>query len=312
MPIVQTPPALYGPLPVKVQTGLSGLSFLFEPARAQLLAAGERQSFARLDVGSNATFHGAPGRYLLTDLEQNSLRVGVAQGTSWGEWGAQATLQARTGGILDPLIGWWHQNVVPFNDAFFSQQPRQQVQIQVLDRQNQLQQGGSATALTQLSFTAKRALRPGLALQAAVKLPVSGRRHYLDNGAVDLGVGLLAELQPQRDWAVHANVNLVRAGTTQVGTLQGGHRYLVSSLVAAERRLSTRLALVVQAEDTAFPFNRGLKHQGDRLKQMSFGTWYQANPATRWHVSISENIYPFQVTSYSPDVMISLGVVRRR
>ena len=45
---------------------------------------------------------------------------------------------------------------------------------------------------------------------------------------------------------------------------------------------------------------------------MSFGTWYQASPDTRWHVSVSENIYPFRVTSYTPDVMLSLGMVRRR
>lgn len=311
MPIPQTPPALYGPLPVKVQTGLSGVGFLLEPDRVAPLAPGERQRRVLIDLGSNSTFHGVPGQTLYEDLEQNNLRFGVRQGTSWGEWGAQASVVVRTGGFLDPLISWWHQNIVPFQDPAFAAVAAHQVQIRLRDGATQLTDSGSAAALTSLSLSAKRSLVPGLAVRGVVKLPLAGSRHYLDSGAVDLGVGLLGETTFVPGWGAHANLNLVRAGATTVGALTGGRRWLPGSVVAVERRVSARTTLVVQAEDSAFPFTQDMPFRADRRQQMSFGAWHQSGPETLWHASFSENIYPFLVTSYTPDIQFSLGVTHR-
>lgn len=311
MPVPQTPPALYGPLPVKVQTGLSGIGFVLEPDRAGVLARGERQSRVLIDLGSNSTFHGTAGRTLFEDLEQNNLRVALRQGTGWGEWEAQASLVARTGGIFDPIIGWWHQNVVPFRDPAFARVPYHQVNLQLRDGATQLTDSGSTTALNYVAFRAKKPLATGLAVRGVVKVPLAGKGRYLDSGALDLGVGLLGETPLAHGWGAHANLNLVFAGTTRVGALSGGRRWLPSSVFAVERRVSARTTVVVQAEDSAFPFMQDMPFRGSRRQQMSFGAWHQSHPDTLWHASFSENIYPFLVTSYTPDVMFSLGVTRR-
>ncbi len=306
------PPAFFGPLPVKVQTSLSGVATLLEPERVATLPSGAREQRLRLDIGNNAVYHGEVTRFIYDDSEIQNLRLGEAYGQAWGEWSWQASLVQRTGGFLDPLIRVWHQNVVPFTDSVFSKIPNGQVRSEVRDGATVFLDGGSAAALTSVTLSARRPVRPGVSARAVVKLPVRGREALLDNGAVDLGIGLLGETRLTPRWSAHANLNLVRAGATQVGTLTQGQRWLTGSVVAAEFQSTPRINLVVQMEDTSFPFNRGLRGRSSRRQQMSFGIWHQADAKTRCYASIAENIYPFLVTSYTPDVMLSLGVVRRR
>ena len=145
-----------------------------------------------------------------------------------------------------------------------------------------------------------------------VKLPGQGRSQFLDNGAVDLGVGLLGQTQISPRWSLHTNLNLVRQGTTHVAELSGGSRWLTGAVMAAEFRTTERTTLVAQVEDTAFPFLRDLRGASGRRQQMSFGAWHQVSLDTSWHASFSENIVPFHTTSYTPDIMASVGIVRRR
>jgi Protein of unknown function (DUF3187) len=305
------PPAFYGPLPVKYQTSMSGIATLLEPERAALLLPGQREQRLRLDIGNNATYHGTLSRFIYDDAEVQNLRLGEAYGKAWGDWSWQASLVQRTGGFLDPFIKFWHDNIVPFSDPLFSRLPGGQARLAVHDGAPTLERNGTAVALNALTFTARKNLRPGLAARAVVKLPVQGRAQFLDSGAVDLGGGLLGQTKLAPRWSLHGNLNLVRQGTTRVAELSGGARWLTGSVLAAEFRTTNRTTLVVQGEHTSFPFLRDLRGGSARRQQMSFGAWHQSGPDTLWHASLSENIYPPQTTSYTPDVMVSLGVTRR-
>ncbi|MCX6368180.1 MAG: hypothetical protein NTX57_15970 [Armatimonadetes bacterium] len=311
LPLLSEPPAFYGPLPVKYQTSLSGVATLLEPEQARVLLVGQREQRLRLDIGNNTIYHGTLSRFIYDDSEVQNLRLGESYGASWGDWGWQASLMQRSGGFLDPLIKFWHDNIVPFSDPLFSTLPGGQARLAVKNPAPLLERNGSAAALSALTLTARRALRPGLAARAVVKLPVQGRAQFLDNGAVDLGLGLLGQTQLAPRWSLHGNLNWVRQGTTRVGELTGGSRWLTGSVFAAEFRTTNRTTLVAQLEDTAFPFLRDLRGGSGRRTQMSFGAWHEAAPGTLWHASFSENIKPFRTTSYTPDVMISLGVTRR-
>ncbi len=310
LPPPPDPPAFFGPLPIKYQTSLSGVATLLEPERAQLLIPGQREQRLRLDIANNAIYHGTQSRFVYDDSEMQNLRLGESYGTHWGEWSWQASLIQRTGGLLDPLIKFWHDNVVPFNDPLFSKLPGQQVRLAAYDTTPLLERTGTAVAVNNITLTARRRLREGLAVRAVIKLPVQGKSQFLDNGKVDIGVGLLGQQQVAPRWSVHTNLNLVRLGTTTVNELSGGTHWQLGSVVATEFRTTNRTTLVVQLEDTAFPFLRGFRGTSSRRQQMSFGTWHQSTANTRWHASFSENIYPFQTTSYTPDIMVSLGVTR--
>ena len=306
------PPVFFGPLPVKVQTSLSGVATLLEPERVATLPRGARERRLRVDMGNNAIYHGVTTNYIYDDSEIQNLRLGEAYGRAWGEWSWQASFVQRTGGFLDPLIRFWHLNVVPFTDSVFSNIPNGQVKSEVHDGATVFQDGGSAAALTSVTLSVRRPVQPGVSARAVVKLPVRGREALLDSGAVDLGVGLLGQTRLTPRWSAHANLNLVRAGTTHVGPLTHGQRWLTGSVVAAEFQSTPHTNIVVQMEDSSFPFNRELRGRSSRRQQMSFGVWHQAEVNMRWYVSVAENLYPFLVTSYTPDVMLSLGIVQRR
>ncbi|WP_309710627.1 hypothetical protein [Armatimonas sp.] len=311
LPLLSEPPAFYGPLPVKYQTSLSGVATLLEPEQARVLLRGQREQRLRLDIGNNTIYHGTLSRFIYDDSEVQNLRLGESYGASWGDWSWQASLVQRSGGFLDPLVKFWHDNVVPFNDPLFSTLPGGQARLAIKDTDPLLERNGTAVALSNVTLTARRALRPGLTARVVVKVPVAGRGQFLDNSAVDLGVGLLGQTQLTPRWSLHGNLNLVRQGTTRVGELSGGSRWLIGSVFAAEFRTTNRTTLVVQSEDTTFPFLHDLRGGSSRRTQMSFGAWHEAAPGTLWHAAFSENITPFHTTSYTPDVMISLGVTRR-
>ena len=310
-PLPPDPPAFFGPLPVKYQTSLSGIATLLEPERAALLAPGQREQRLRLDIGNSAIYHGTQTHFVLDDSEVQNLRLGESYGTRWGDWSWQASLIQRTGGCLDPFIKFWHDKVVPFSDPLFSRLPSGQVRLAVVDGSPLLERNGSAAALNNITLTARRTLRPGLAVRTVVKLPVQGKRQFLDSGAVDIGVGLLGQAQVAPRWSVHSNLNLVRLGATSVNELTGGTRWQPGSVLAAEFRTTDRTTLVAQLEDTAFPFVRNFRGDSSRRQEMSFGAWHRGAPGTLWHASLSENIYPLHNTSYTPDIMISLGITRR-
>lgn len=294
-----------------MQTALSGLATQLEPEAQRPLALGMRERRFRVDIGNNAIYHGTVAQSLYDDSEVQNLRFGEAYGTRWGEWSWQASVVQRTGGFLDSLIGFWHQNVVPFSDPFFNKIAKNQVKGELYNTGPVLTYGGSVAALTQVTLAAKRALTPELAVRGIVKVPLAGRSAYLDNGAVDLGLGLLGERALTPRWRLHGNLNVVRAGSVRQGALTGGSRWLIGSTVAGEFASSPRLSLVVQAESTTFPYARGLQGGSGRRQQMSFGTWYRQSPTTRWYAAFAENIYPFSVTSYTPDIMVSLGTTRQ-
>ena len=310
------PPA--GPLPVRVQEGLAGLVFVFEPEGARVLGKGERRFRVRLDVGNNAFYNGkVVEEAIYEDNERQELRVGAAWGSGRGrEVRADLTLAARNGGITDSFVRFWHHAVVPFTTPGQEGQPPYQSVIDVQSGAAALHLQGGAAAPTSLVLGAKTTLnspspRVDLAVRGALKIPLAGRSSYLDGGGVDLGVGLLATARLNGRLTAHGNLNVVRSGTTSVGVLKNGLRVNHGSVVALEWRTSQKDSLVMQAEESTFPFVRTLDSGAGGRRQMSFGVVRSYSGGSRAHVALSENIYPFRTTAYVPDVGVSFGFERR-
>ena len=314
-------PSPAGPLPVRVQEGLAGLCFVFEPDGARVLSKGERRRTFRLDNGNNASYSGAVvSEAIYEDLERQELRVGARWGLGKGaEAGAQFTVAARDGGVTDPLVRFWHHAIVPFSTPGQEGAPNFQsvLDVESGSTSTHLTLNGGAVALTSLALGYKKTLpaylgrRVSLAARAALKLPLGGRSAYLDSGGVDVGAGLLAEARLRTRLYLHGNLNIVRAGKTSVGVFTGGLRTLHGSVVAAEWLGSARDSYVVQAEESEFPFVRTLQSGSGGRRQTSFGVVRTYAGGSRVRFSISENVYPFRTTAFVPDVGGSLSFDRR-
>ena len=310
------PPA--GPLPVRVQEGLAGLIFVFEPEGSRVLGKGERRFRVRLDIGNNAFYNGkVVEEAIYEDNERQELRVGAAWGLGRGrEASAQLTLAARNGGITDSFVRFWHKSVVPFTTPGQEGQPPYQNVLDVQSGGTALHLEKGAAALTSIVLGAKSTLnspspRLDLSVRGALKVPLSGTSGYLDSGGVDLGVGLLATARLNGRLTAHGNLNVVRAGKTSVGVLKNGLRVNHGSVVALEWRTSARDSLIMQAEESTFPFVRTLDSGSGGRRQMSFGVVRSYSGGSRAHFALSENVYPFRTTAYVPDVGVSLGFERR-
>ena len=313
------PPALppAGPLPTRQQEGLSGLIFVFEPDGAQVLARGERRFRVRLDIGNNAFYNGkVVEEAIYEDNERQELRVGAAWGLGKGrEANAQLTVAARNGGITDSFVRFWHKTVVPFTTPGQEGVSAYQNVLDVQSGDTKLRLESGTAALTSLVLGGKATLnspspRLSLAVRGTLKFPLGGKTCYLDSGGADVGVGLIATARLSERLSAHGNISVVRAGKTSVGVFKNGRRLNHGSVVALEWRTSAKDSLILQAEESTFPFVRTLDSGSGGRRQMSFGT-IRTYSRSRAHVALSENIYPFRTTAYIPDVGVSFGFDRR-
>ena len=307
-----------GPLPVRGQEGLAGLIFVFEPDRVQVLGKGERRLRVRLDIGNDAFYNGkVVEEAIYEDTERQELRVGAAWGLGKGrEVRADLTVAARNGGVTDSFVRFWHKAVVPFTTPGQEGQPPYQNVVDVQSGGTTLHLQSGTAALTSLLLGAKTTLnspspRVNLAVRGALKVPLARNSGYLDSGGVDLGASLLATARLNGRLTAHGNLNVAYAGKTSVGVLKDGLRVNHGSVVALEWRTSARDSLVMQAEESTFPFVRTLDSGSGGRRQMSFGVIRSYAGGSRAHLALSENIYPFRTTAYVPDVGVSLGFDRR-
>jgi hypothetical protein len=307
-----------GPLPVRMQDGLSGLVLQLEPVAARVLRVGERRVTVRLDIGNAAYYTGeVVEEAIYQDTERQELRVGIRRGLGRGrEASAQLTFAARNAGVLDPLLRFWHRAIVPYDPPGLEGVKNFENRVEVRTGQTSLRLESGVAALTNLTLGYRQELPPldartTLSARAALKLPLSGGRSYLDTGATDLALGLALERRLGAGLWLHGNLNVVRAGATRVGALAGGVRTYHGSALALEKRLSARDSFVVQAEETVFPFVRALASGSGGRRQMSFGFQRVSASGTRTHVSLAENVFPFRTTPYGPDVMLSFGLEKR-
>ena len=317
-----------GPLPVRLREGLTGAVYLTEPESAEVLPRGVSTLSLFADDGNTAYTL----RYSDSDngiAEQNeteALRLTYHRGLGRG-WDVAATgaLLARNGGYFGNFINDWHHTVLfGFHDPFReSNGPRADFIELIQDGQSIVDlpdaQASSGLIVLQArkqivartAATVRRPLR--IAVRGGVKIPLFSAVHslYLDNGATDLFGGVEGTLGLSRHFWMHANLDAVVAGTTQVLALSGGRRVLPQTLVAGEYILGSGTSAVVQVEQSSYPFRLHLPNRADQRRQTTFGLWRTFAARTQAFLSVSENIFGWQTSSHAPDVQFSTGVRQR-
>ncbi len=323
----QTPPnrSLYaGPLPVRLRDGISGAAYAVEPRGGAVLSKGASDGFYNLDIG-NTSFEllGDGFNALREDSETQNHRIGYRRGLGGGwEAGATFAFATRNGGITDKLIDRWHHDVLHYSDVFRESYPNKQTFIQLTDGVgNQRVSDAHATAQTQtLAFEGRKSIwdtsvrRPEHPVQASarfgLKIPLRDQQaaYYLDNGSVDAWAGLSVSGRARGKLWLHADANVVWAGTGRVLAFSEGKRFLPQAVLAAEYKAGAKTSLLIQTENALYLFPLDLPNHSGRRAQTTFGLWQGVGNKTQLFGAISENIWGPRVTSYAPDVMLSFGI----
>ncbi|MBC8104182.1 MAG: DUF3187 family protein [Cytophagales bacterium] len=318
-------PLFFGPLPLRLRAGASGVVFMPDPESGAVQPRGDALLSLAADAGnaSYELFTDDRLNIVREDNEVQSVRLTYRQGLGGGWEGAvTGSLLSRNGGGLDNLIAWWHRHILGYRDPFREGNAQNTAFFQFAQEGQAVINLPNANATTGLLvFQAKRQIvartetrRPLLvAVRGSLKLPLrsQAKSQYLDNGATDVLAGISASYRPGGRVFLHTDFCGLYAGTGNVLALRGGRRLLPQVILAGEYALSDRTSLVVQYEEAMYPFSPRLPNHPDRRRQTSFGVWHDASPDTRIFASFSENIAGFQVTSQAPDFQVSAGVQQR-
>ena len=323
----QTLPA-FGPLPVRLRDGISGAAYAVEPRGGSVLKRGVGEAFYHLDVGNTSfELQGSGFNTLREDSETQNHRLGVQRGLGGGwEGGATLAFATRNGGFLDWSINNWHHKVLRYNDDFRESFRNGNPAYLLLagSAGNLRINDTNASAQTQtLALEARKAVwdtsktRPSHAVLASarmgVKFALRGQNaaYYLDNGTTDVWGGLSVSGHVKGRLWLHADANVVYAGTGHILVFDKGNRFLPQAVVAAEYKAGAKTGLLIQAEDAQYPVSLPLPNYSNQRAQTTFGLWQTVGPQTRLFGSFSENIFLWGVTSYAPDVMFSFGLRQR-
>lgn len=307
-----------GPIPVRNQESLNALVLQLEPEAAGVLASGRALYGYRLDLANNLIEGAAGADFYAADHEIQRHTLSCRRGLGGG-WEAAASLAytARDGGALDNLISWWHGSLLRVGDLRDIVPRRRNRFVLRRGSVTVIDERRGAGAITALTLQAKRRLpirapRLALAGRVALKIPVSGRSRLLDNGALDTGFGLLATYYAGGRLWLHGNIGYVLTGTGRVGTLDGGRRVLLQSVLAAEYALDGKTRLLAQVEDNPAPFRTRVADIDARRQMITIGLWHALSPAARAFLSFSEGTFQTTTTPRAPDFTLSGGITFHR
>ena len=198
----------FGPIQTRNHRALS-LSFLrFEP-RSSLLGPGERRWEFSITSANDFRFLDTVGGIVEEDYEVQRLGVTFRQGLKNGlEWSIEVPYLSRGGGFQDPIIDWWHANILHWNDSLRDSTKFGRSTIQIPGASFD----GSADGIGDISLILSKPLAKGVVGSLGLKIPTGNAGDLLGSGAADAGAYVQGRLPIGRKLAIHAQLGFVVQG----------------------------------------------------------------------------------------------------
>ncbi|MBC8063260.1 MAG: DUF3187 family protein [Chlorobia bacterium] len=197
----------FGPIATRNHRATS-LAFLrFEPC-PNLLSFGQRTWEASITSANDLRVEVNGSKIVDEDYEVQRLALRYRQGLKRGmEWSVEVPILSRGGGFQDPLIDWWHANVLHWSDPTRDSAPIGRSSIR-LPGGNSF---GSASGLGDISVTLSKSLG-GIIGSIGLKIPTGNAGSLLGSGAFDAGFYLQLQRPILRKVSLHVQAGLVWQG----------------------------------------------------------------------------------------------------
>lgn len=197
-----------GPIATRNHRAIS-LPFLrFEP-RPNLLGSGERLWEASWTSANDFRLLSQGSRSVTEDHEVQRLGITYRQGLKNGlEWSIELPWISRGGGFQDPIIDWWHANVLHWSDPQRDSTRFGRSVVQVPGSSF----NGSTDGIGDISIYLAKPLTKGVVGSVGLKLPTGNAQNLLGSGAFDAGAYVQAQVQIARKLRLHAQLGLVAQG----------------------------------------------------------------------------------------------------
>lgn len=197
-----------GPIATRNHRALS-LPFLrFEP-RPNLLGSGERLWEASWTSANDFRLLSQGSRSVTEDYEVQRLGITYRQGLNNGlEWSVELPWISRGGGFQDPIIDWWHANVLHWSDPQRDSTRFGRSLVQVPGSSF----NGSADGIGDISIYLSKPLTKNVVGSVGLKLPTGNAQNLLGSGALDAGAYVQAQVPIARKLTLHTQLGLVAQG----------------------------------------------------------------------------------------------------
>lgn len=233
-------------------------------------------------------------------------RWGLAQGELWVE----GALLSRGGGFLDPIIDWWHRNILGWTDPARTSSPNGASIILLPDGTR----FASASGLGDLSAGYGIRLNPRTVISVAAKLPTGNPKRALGSGGLDLGLSLDHSVPIGRYWRLHAQLAAVVQGNATAIT---GARGLVDQeCLSLTFQPNSRDTWIAQWQSERAPVSTGNSGADSTHRLLVFGYRRKlgANEILELHLTEDRDVFRGrfpEAVNIGPDFGIGVRYVFR-
>lgn len=255
----------FGPIATRNHRAIS-LHFLrFEP-RPNLLAPHETRWEAAWTSANDFRVVSEGSNLVVEDYEVQRLAILYRAGMKNGmEWSVEIPWLSRGGGFQDPIIDWWHANVLHWSDPERNSTRFGRRVIQLPGRSFD----GSADGVGDISLTLSKNLSKNVVGSIGFKLPTGNAENLLGSGAFDAGIYLQGHFQVARNLRLHAQLGLVAQGDAK--ELDGSRDFVHQEGFALVWQLNSKDAWIAQWQGEASALDTGVSGSDATHRLLTFG-----------------------------------------
>ena len=293
-----------GPIETRNHRVPSLMFLRFEP-RGALLTTGQTETSFSLTVANDLRISPT----IREDAETARLGLRYRRGYQFGEFEAELPILSRSGGLLDPIIEWWHEHVL---GVIYVRRdiPYARSEI-ILPGSGRF---GSASGLGDASFKLSRNVTPTTTLSVGLKLPTGDASRLLGSGNADLGVNLGHRVGLLKNLTLYAESGLVYQGnaTKLAGTRSFVHQESLALVYARNSRDTWNVQW--QGEASALRTRDSGSDSPHRMLTFGITRRISANDHLQLFFSEDGDLLNFrvpEVVNIAPDFTVGVRLSRR-
>jgi hypothetical protein len=199
----------FGPIPTRNHRAIALPFFRFEPHIGLTPYREQRWTIGYSVANDFRRLPETGGAIVEEDVEIQRLALGYRKGISdRDEVAIEVPFLSRGGGFLDPIIDWWHANVLHWSDQGRDTTAFGRSVVRVPGHA----EFGSASGLGDVSVTISRQVAQRWSLSVGIKLPTGDPERLLGSGNADAGAYLQTWLPINSRWRLHGQLGVVAQG----------------------------------------------------------------------------------------------------
>ncbi len=275
--------------------------------RGDVLSKGEQSWSYSLTIANDARDVTGSGGRVHEDAEVQQLLARYRRGIGRDmDFTIDAPLVFRNGGILDPIISWWHHNIIHFPNAPRDAAPFGLSEIDVPGHATY----GSAAGIGDVSASLSRRLGRSTVVTAGLKLPTGSASHLIGSGALDLGAAVQHTLRINSRWHVLGQLGAILQG--RATELKGSRTWVAQhafSVMYARNNLDT---YVIQWQVEASATVTGVESSDAQHRVVTFGLNRALSPHRQLQLFFTENgDFIRSLAKVGPDFTIGARITTR-